>query len=296
MEISVIIVTFNSEKFIIPCLKSIFDKTINLNYEIIIVDNNSEDNTVKIIKETYPSIKIVENNKNLGFSKANNIAIKLSSSKYVFLLNPDTLLLNNAIKIFFDFMEKEENTNISCCGGTVFNNDMTLQETFGNFSSISQIVFEFGLKSILKDFYNKNLSTGFQNYDLREREVQHIVGSGMFIRKNVFDKIGYFDEDFFLYYEETELCFRMRKNGFQLFYIPEPQILHYKGKSESLNINKQEIIEYSRYLFFKKCYGLFYSKIANILYTLKYILAYISTLNKKYLLLLKINIKILLKL
>jgi GT2 family glycosyltransferase len=237
-------------------------------------------------------VKVIENKFNYGFAKANNIAIKESNSKYVFLLNPDTILINNVVNIFYNFMEKEGNLDFSCIGGTIFNEDNSLQESFGKYPSIKQILFEFGLKSIFPNFYNENLSTGFKDYKFELKEVEHIIGAGMFIRRDVLNKIGYFDEDFFLYYEETELCYRMKKNNFKLFYVPESKLLHYKGKSESPTINKLKIIEQSKYLFFEKCYGFNTRIIANLLYIIKFLLAYLLTFNKKYSQLLVINLNI----
>ncbi|MFN4150143.1 MAG: glycosyltransferase family 2 protein, partial [Candidatus Sericytochromatia bacterium] len=198
MDVSVIIVTFNSEKYILTCIKSILEQTNKLKYEIIVVDNNSEDNTVQILKNNYPNVIVIENKVNYGFAKANNIGIKKSKSKYLFLLNPDTILINNVISILYSFMEKEKNIDVSCCGATIFNDDNTLQESFGKFPSLKQVLFEFGLKSIFPNFYNEHFSTGFKNYKFQLREVEHIIGAGMFIRKDLFNKIGYFDEDFFL--------------------------------------------------------------------------------------------------
>lgn len=292
MDVSIIIVTFNSEKYILPCIKSILEKMESLKYQIIVVDNNSEDNTIQSLKNNYPNVKVIENKFNYGFAKANNIAIKESNSKYVFLLNPDTILINNVVNIFYNFMEKEGNLDFSCIGGTIFNEDNSLQESFGKYPSIKQILFEFGLKSIFPNFYNENLSTGFKDYKFELKEVEHIIGAGMFIRRDVLNKIGYFDEDFFLYYEETELCYRMKKNNFKLFYVPESKLLHYKGKSESPTINKLKIIEQSKYLFFEKCYGFNTRIIANLLYIIKFLLAYLLTFNKKYSQLLVINLNI----
>lgn len=292
MEVSIIIVTFNSEKYILNCIESIFKNTTDINYEIIVVDNKSEDNTIQILKNNYPEIIIIENKFNYGFAKANNIGIKESNSKYVFLLNPDTILINDVISILYTFMEEEKNIDVSCCGSTIFNEDKTLQESFGKFPSLKQILFELGLKSIFSNFYNEKLSTGFKNYKFELREVEHIIGAGMFIRKDIFNKIGYFDEDFFLYYEETELCYRMKKNNLKLFYIPEAKLLHYKGKSESPSINKLKIIEESKYLFFEKCYGFNTRMIANLLYIFKFTLIFFITFNKKYSQLLSINLKI----
>jgi GT2 family glycosyltransferase len=107
IDVTIIIVTFNSSQIIENCIKSIIDKTYNLNYQIVVVDNKSNDNTIEIIQNNFSDIKIIQNKENLGFGKANNQAILLFESKYYFLLNPDTELINNSITILYEFMEKK---------------------------------------------------------------------------------------------------------------------------------------------------------------------------------------------
>ena len=124
MDISIIIVNYNTKKLIKNCLKSVFEKTQGINFEVYVVDNNSRDGSCEMIEQDFPQVKLIKNTKNKGFGAANNIAIRESNAKYVFLLNSDTILLNNAIKIFFDFMEKPENQKISCCGGNLYNKNM----------------------------------------------------------------------------------------------------------------------------------------------------------------------------
>ena len=122
-DVSIILVSYNTKDLTINAIKSIYEQTKNIDFEIFLVDNDSRDDTCKEVESQFPEVNIIINKENLGFGVANNIAIEKSDAKYIFLLNTDTKLLNNAIEILFDFMEKEENQNIAVCGGNLYNKD-----------------------------------------------------------------------------------------------------------------------------------------------------------------------------
>jgi GT2 family glycosyltransferase len=272
MNVSIILVSYNTKELTLQCLNSIYDKTKGLSFEVFVVDNASSDGSQKAISEVFPQVKLISNVSNLGFGRANNIAIKLSTAKYIFLLNTDTILINNAVKIFYDYMEAAENTSVACCGGSLFDGDYCPQVSYGNFPSLNQILFEFGLKRIFSGYYKKSLSVDCKvQMDSLPIEVAYVSGADMFLRKSALDQAGVFDEDFFLYYEETELSFRLNKFGYRSKIIPEAHIIHLVGKSSSnsASLSKIEIMERSKYLFFRKCYGKTDEKLAKVLYSFK---------------------------
>ena len=123
--IAIIIVTFNSEKYIKECLNSVYSSQTNLKYDVIVVDNNSIDLTASVIEQNFPKVHLVKNSQNLGFAKANNQAIKIAKGKYLFLLNPDTEITKETIERFYSFMQTEENKNVWCVGGI-------LKDEYGN--------------------------------------------------------------------------------------------------------------------------------------------------------------------
>jgi GT2 family glycosyltransferase len=292
-DVSIIIVNYNTEKYIINCLNSVLEQVKDISYEIILVDNNSEDNSCKLLEESnFNNLTLIKSDKNLGFGKANNLGIKKALGEYIFLLNPDTILLNNVVKIFFDFMEETIKDNIGAVGGMLLYEDNEIQESFGNFPSITQVLFEFGLNRIFKNYYNQKLATGIKNYDLVKQEVPYLCAASIFFKKDVLEEVGAFDEDFFLYYEDTELCYRLKKAGYKIYFIPTAKVKHFQGKSDSPSLNKTLIIEKHKYLFYKKCYGNKKEFLAKSLYLVKYIFAYLITFKRKYLNYLKANIQL----
>ncbi len=258
MDISVIIISFNTIELTRNCLKSVYDKTIDVDFEVIVVDNNSHDNSIKMIETEFPKVKIVSNTENLGFGKANNQGIEKSNGKYVFLLNSDTILINNAIKILYDFMEKEANKDVACCGGALYNNDMTNQISYGRFPTIKSLLYYYTFSKIYPETYkNKYFMAGILINDL-PLIVDYVTGADMLIRKSVLNKTGNFDKVFFLYFEETELCSRFIKNGYKNMIYPEAKIIHLCGQSP-LNEKKEAIFTKSMYLYLSKHRGKFYT-------------------------------------
>lgn len=289
-----IIVNYNTKTLTIDAIDSIVEKTEGVSYEIIVVDNNSNDGSKSaLIKKYGNKIKLICNEKNIGFGRANNIAIKSANGKYIFLLNSDTLLINNAIKIFYDYMDKH--TNIGVCGGSLYNLDMTQQISYGHFPSLRQVFFEeYQFSKLFSKYFNKNLSVGCIVDSDNTQIVDYVSGADMFIRKSIIDSIGGFDEDFFLYYEETELNYRINKLGYKSVILPDAKIIHLCGKSyeKEIKLSKFEIQQNSKFLFFKKAYGIKYTKLLKVLLNVSYSLKFIASFNKKYLDWIRVNIKL----
>jgi len=248
MDVSIIVVSYNTKDFTQNCLKSVFEKVQGVNFEIYVVDNNSSDGSCEMIEQEFPQVKLIKNKDNKGFGAANNIAIRDSKAKYVFLLNSDTVLLNNSVKIFFDFME--ENQKVSCCGGNLYDKDLTYRYSYGSFPTIKSVLTNrLYLDKIFKSPHKKTKEP------LNILTVDSVSGANMFLRRSVLDEVGLFDEDFFLYYEETELSWRMKKSGYKSVIVPDAKIMHLEGASEKASSNKIKIVRQSELMFFEKCYG-----------------------------------------
>ena len=286
MDVSIILVSYNTKDLTRDCLKSIYDKTHGINYDIWIVDNASSDGSVQMIKEEFPDVKLIESSENLGFGSANNIAIKQSDSKYCFLLNTDTVLVNNAVKILFDFMEKPENSDVGGCGGQLYNSDMTHQSSVGEFDTLDKLYKKalgmnftpiicrykhiFKTKSRkLKEKQEETSSVYTPDY-----EPDFIIGADLMLRKSSLDIVGAFDERFFMFGEEAELCFRLKKNGFKIKFVPESKIIHFGGASASKSNNQvkvEKMVLNGTILFFKLCYDEQVAKKAKLLYIIYYL-------------------------
>lgn len=230
MDVSIIIVNYNTIDLLLNTIDSILGKTCNITYEVIVVDNDSQDNSISILRNRYENTHnfyIIESNENLGFGRANNKGLEVAKGRNVFFLNPDTILLNNAIEILSLFLD--ENPFVGICGGNLYDEQMNPAHSFrrrlpGLYSELN-ILF-MGLLG--KICYGKN--TDFNNTQ-KKLSVGYITGADMMIRKSVLDKVGGFSTHFFMYYEETELTYRVKVAGYKIMSIPEARIQHLEGKS-----------------------------------------------------------------
>ncbi|MBE7704737.1 MAG: glycosyltransferase family 2 protein [Cyanobacteria bacterium SIG29] len=253
LDVSIILVSYNTEELTRNCLNSILEKTSGINYDIWIVDNNSSDKSCEMIKREFPQVHLIENKENKGFGAANNQAIKQSEAKYVFLLNTDTILLNNAIKILFDYME--ENSDIGACGGNLYDANNKHVHCYGHYKTFkSKMVKTFKLASFFPKEKAINEDKGENENDIF-REVDIVVGADLMMRKSVLDEVGIFDEEFFLYDEETELQFRIKQAGHKIMINPNSKIAHLEGKSTKNRAISRAHKMYSEILCYKKCYG-----------------------------------------
>ncbi len=252
MDVSVILVNYKTKDLTINAIKSVFEKTQGIDFEIFVVDNNSQDGSIEAIEKEFPNINIIKSPVNAGFGAANNIAIKQAKGKYILCLNTDTLLINNAIKIMYDFMEKVENQKVAVCGSVLFNKDLTLGICGGNFPNITEIFWKFGLRNILKKQYLKYKLTLTANEIDKQSNIDYVTGADILFRKSVLDEVGLFDEKFFMYFEETDLCKRIRDKGYDIKLVKDAKIIHLEGQSNKNTLQKKEISKRSEFYYFRK--------------------------------------------
>ena len=268
--VSVIIVNYNTTELTRSCIQSVI-KFTNVPIEIILIDNDSADRSIEQLADEFPDLILILNQKNSGFGAANNMGIKRAKANYLFFLNSDTLLISDAIDEFFKFMEDKHHQHIACCGGSLISPIGTKQISYGNFPSIAELFASLGPGVFYKNYYRKYLSSGVKVHENQPHPVDYISGADFFVRKSVLMEVGLFDEDFFLYFEETELAFRIRNKGYLSFMLPDVHIIHLEGGSH-LNVQKLEkkrIFDYHRWLFFKKCYGDFNATVVRSLFFLR---------------------------
>lgn len=273
MDVSVIIVNYNTSALIADSVKSILEKTKDIEYEVIIVDNNSEaDFCEKICKEA--GISKEENfhfiglKENIGFGRANNEGLKIAQGRNIFFLNPDTVLINNAIKILSDFLDK--NQEAGGCGGNLYGEDMSPAYSYRRF--LPGIMWE--LNELLNNKIQKfryGINSNFNHGDL-PIEVGYISGADLMLKKEVLDKTGGFRKDYFLYYEETDLCYRVWKAGWKLYNVPAAKIQHLESKSmgegEYQSDFKTRHIEESRSIYYRLNHNYLNRKISDGIYGL----------------------------
>lgn len=246
-----IIVNYNTLQMTQECIESIFEKTKGVDYEIILVDNASTDGSKEFF-ECSKDIVYIYSDSNLGFGKANNLGFTKASGKYIFLLNSDTILMNNAIKMFFNYME-DAMMNIACCGCFLRNSKNEIIHSYGRFhtfwNSISEWCFQPYLRHFGIDLHKYDYPIKKTNYC----EVEFITGAAVFLRKEVADKYGLFDPDFFMYYEDAEMAKRYNVHNYKSILLDGPRIVHLVGRSyKRSNYIKQIMIMRSLFVYEKK--------------------------------------------
>lgn len=258
IDISIIIVTWNSEEDIIQCLDSIERASQNIDVEIFVVDNNSRDNTVNIVQKSYPDVKLISNHENFGFAKANNQAIKMCSGKYILLLNPDTVLNTTSLNDSLTYME--QNADIGVLGCMIKNSDGSIQPSVRRFPTVfSQIL----VLCKLHNFFPRiaSLKKYFaSDFDYSSNQnVDQVMGAYMFVNRNCVEKIGLLDEGFWIWFEDVDYCKRAKDAGFKVTYNPNISIMHKQSRSFEKLLAKQEqrIFNKSMFYYAKKHFNRF---------------------------------------
>ena len=247
VDISFIIVNWNTRDILMDCLNSIYKTVTDIDVEIYVVDNNSTDGSQAAVKKEFPEVKLIENKTNTGFAHANNQALNIMKGKFAVLLNSDAVLKENSIKKLLTFMTGNSSAGIA--GVQLLNDDGTRQNSIDNFPSIETEIFN---KSILRlllpgKYPGKNMS--YKD----PIEVDSVIGACMIVRKEAIDEVGVFDEDYFIFLEETDWCFRMYKKSWKVFHVSDAEVFHLSGHSKKKNPWRSQIEYYkSLYMFFRK--------------------------------------------
>jgi len=250
VDLSIVIVNWNTKQYLDHCIGSIFQERKTMVLEVIVVDNGSQDGSAREVKKVFPSVHIIANKENLGFAKAANQGLQEASGKYVLLLNPDTQVKNGAVKRLMSFMDSHPDTGVA--GAQLLNSDGSKQNSIANFPSLATELFN---KSFLRWLFPRRFPGKERNYS-EPVEVNSVIGACMMVRRKALDQVGFLDENYFLFLEETDWCYRMKKAGWRIFHVPQAEIYHSQGKSAE-TVRKRAKVEYfrSRYYFFKKNRG-----------------------------------------
>jgi len=252
MNLSIVIVTWNSEEFIRNCLDSIFLSQGNFTSEVIVVDNGSSDETAKIVEQLYPQVNLIQNKKNLGYAKANNQGIEKAKGEYILLLNPDTQVLEDSLSLMCEFME--ENPEIGALGPKLLNPDKSVQLSCREFPTFSTLIWEFsGLSRLFpRSRVFGRWRMGYFNFD-KQRETDQPMGSCLMLRRATLEDVGAFDENFVMFFNDVDLCFRIKKGGWRIYFYPEAKVIHHKGAStRKVKAKMIWLSHLAFYKFFKK--------------------------------------------
>ncbi|OHB60979.1 MAG: hypothetical protein A2168_07180 [Planctomycetes bacterium RBG_13_50_24] len=232
MDVSVIIVNWNTKGLLRDCLSSVYEHAGEIDYEIIVIDNASTDGSAEMVKNDFRQVILIENSNNRGFAAANNQGMAIAKGRYVLLLNSDTVVLDNAIANTVRFADA--NPEVAVTGCRVLNSDRTLQRTCFMFPSILNMLLSstYLYKLFPKNkFFGREQMTWWDRNDVRQVNV--VTGCFMLVRREAVEQVGVMDERFFMYCEETDWCYRFREEGWKVMFAPVGEIIHFGGQSTS---------------------------------------------------------------
>lgn len=246
IDLSICIVTYKARDWLSACLESIYENTQISNLEIIVVDNGSSDGIEAMLSQDFPEVRFIGNQSNEGYTRPMNQSLQIAQGRYLMQLNPDTVILPSALDRIITFMENHPQVGI--CGPKVLNQDKTFQKQCrrGEPRPLAMVGYFSGLSNLFPD--NKSLGGYLLEFEDENKTlaVDAISGSCMLIRREVVDQIGYLDEQFFAYQEDTDYCTRARQARWEVYYYPESQIIHYGGQGGSRVEPYRSIIEWHR--------------------------------------------------
>lgn len=256
MNVSIIIVNYNTKEITLACISSIIQFTKEITYEIIVVDNASVDGSCQAIRNEFSSVIVIQLTENVGFGRANNLGAKNANGDILFLLNSDTVFVENSLKKLVDFFgENEKSLNIGVLGTILVDTEMNINGYGSEFpkphhfyqEAISKIPF---LNRFIKHNDSKIYNTGDISF-----HIDYVIGADMLVRKNLFEKFDGFDPDYFMYYEESDLQLRMHRKGLRNYIFTGTRIIHLEdgsGKMQPTYSNRKRIILHKSKIFYIK--------------------------------------------
>jgi GT2 family glycosyltransferase len=257
VKLSIVILCWNDLKVIPDCLRSIYETTNSVEFEVIVSDNGSTDGSIEFIHRNYPQVKVIENGRNLRFARANNVGIRASQGEYVLILNPDTIIHEGTLEKILKFADAHPEGGAFGC--RVLNVDGSYQESAWPCRSIRRDwVTALYLRPLarLSEWFSSDTYFGWKGDS--QRPVDWVSGCFTLARKEVLDRIAGFDERFFYYHEDMDLCRRIRELGYEVTYVPEATITHLGGQSTKKRFPAIGFVldaEVTRYLYYFKYSG-----------------------------------------
>lgn len=234
IDVSICIVNWNAKEYLDRCLRSIKDSTPPLSCQTIVVDNASTDGSVEMIRQLYPDIHLIENKMNLGFATANNQAIALATGETIFLLNPDTELLPQSLQALIDHLS--QNPKCAIVAPKLLNTDGSLQRSVRRFPNFKTVLYRYTFLKKLGIFSQEEAKNKMADFSFEEeKSVDQPAGAALLIRRDILEKVGRLDPTFFLFYEEVDLCRRIKGRGHDIVYLPASRVVHHEGKSRQKN-------------------------------------------------------------
>jgi GT2 family glycosyltransferase len=259
-DISVSIVSYNTRDLLSACLKSLLEREQagEATLEIIVADNGSTDGSAEMVASAYPTVKFISTGGNVGYGRGNNAALAIAVGRYYFILNSDTEVEPGALAGMLAFMDSR--TEVGMVGAQLILPDGSIQRSCARDPTLMAVFWE---QTYLDKLFPKNRVTGsylMTDWDYKsQREVEQVCGACFFVRAEAFKKIGGFDPAYFMYFEDTDLCVRLRKAGYPIYFYPEARILHHLGASSGKSWRTRALMiasyNQSRYYYYRRNYG-----------------------------------------
>ncbi len=250
IAVSIVIVNWNVCPWLAKCLKTIETYTKSVTYEVIVVDNASRDGSVGMVKSDFPQVKLIALRQNLGFAQGNNRGLKIARGRHILFLNPDVELIGDAIGPMVRYLDAH--ANVGAVGCRLLNSDRSLQHSIGRFTRLSNLAREYFLRE------KADRAVGVPHPD-RATTVDVVLGACLLVRGDVCRAMGGFDERYFMYHDETDLCLTLKQQGFRTVYYPEVSMIHHGSKSSTSSVESRQRTLHenrrSQYLFFRKHFG-----------------------------------------
>jgi GT2 family glycosyltransferase len=246
LDISFVIVNWNTRDLLLQCLKAIYQTAAHMDFEVWLVDNASTDESVAAARRAYLDIHIIQNTENLGFSAANNLAFARMGGRYAVLINTDARLKAGAIRSLFDFMEEVPDASMAC--GQLLNEDGSKQNSIAPFPTLLSLISN---ESLLRHLFPQKYPSKRKHYTT-PLPVDSCIGACIMVRKIAMDRVGFLDERYFFFMEETDWAYRMKLAGWKIYFVPTAEIFHAQGKSVGSGVSARILFYRSRYQFFEK--------------------------------------------
>ncbi|MCE3203590.1 glycosyltransferase family 2 protein [Paenibacillus sonchi] len=264
VDVSIIVLNYNTCRLTMDCLRSVYDSETNFVYEIILIDNNSRDDSVERISREFPGVMLIANSENVGYARANNQGMEVASGRYVLLLNSDTVVRKDTLQTMISFMDGRPDIGASGCKVILPDGSLDKACKRGFPTPSASFYYAFGFSKLFPDRPRFNgYQLGYLDPD-QDYPVDCLVGAFMLLRRETIEQVGGLDEDFFMYGEDLDWCFRIKEAGWGIYYYPQTSIIHLKGGSARRRPFKI-VYEFHRamILFHRKHYSKRYNSMIN---------------------------------
>jgi N-acetylglucosaminyl-diphospho-decaprenol L-rhamnosyltransferase len=246
-DMSIILVCWNNKDYLGPCLDSLYAAGLRSNFDVMVVDNGSTDGSQAMLREQYPEVQIIQNERNEGLSCASNQGIEATQGRYVLLLNNDTLVNGPSLDAMVEYMDTHQDAG--AVGGRLLNGDGSFQAGYANFSSLhEEFLIATHLGELLWDGYPSHEDDG------EIRSVGWLSSACLLLRREALDQVGVLDEEYFIYGDEADLQYRLQKAGWKVYYLPQAYTIHFGGRSMN-RWGRRKMVYRGKMLFYQKNYG-----------------------------------------